>query len=252
MSDPILELLAAPPNPPMSVDEYAVHAGGRRRLRRRTLRRTGIGVVGVVGAAAIAFGTLGADVDNDALPAGPSPTSVVGSRASADVLDGRYAVEVVPNAPSGQPNVIFYAIKDGRRQQLAGSDASPGRRLDGDRRRRRRRHARARPPPPRPIPHHHPDDRGQWVASRWTGSRCPGTDFQAVAIDFETARDPTATSTPSGSTPRAIVRHANGTLIPSVLVPGTQDRLFVDQESGPLMGVLPVGRGAPERPGLRD
>ena len=55
MSDPILELLAAPPSPSMSVDEDAVHAGGRRRLRRRDLRRTGIGVVGVVGAAAVAF-----------------------------------------------------------------------------------------------------------------------------------------------------------------------------------------------------
>jgi len=125
MSDPILDLLAAPPSPALSVDEHAVYAGGRRRLRRRALRRTGIGVVGIVGIAAIAFGALGTGVGMDALPAAPSPTASSSGRVSAELLDGRYAVEVVPGAGEDQPNVIFYAITDGKRTQLAGSSATP-------------------------------------------------------------------------------------------------------------------------------
>lgn len=125
MSDPVLELLAAPPSPSLSVDEHAVYAGGRRRLRRRTLRRTGIGVVGIVGVAAIAFGALGTGVGTDALPAAPTPTASSSGRVSAELLDGRYAVEVVPGAGKDQPNVIFYAINNGKRTQLAGSSVTP-------------------------------------------------------------------------------------------------------------------------------
>ncbi|KGN33943.1 hypothetical protein N802_07355 [Knoellia sinensis KCTC 19936] len=121
MPDPILELLAAPPSPSLAVDEDAVYAGGRRRLRRRALRRTGLGVVGVVGAAAITFGALGSGVRNDALPAVPSPSVSVGKPVSATVLDGRYAVEVIPGDTGDQPNVTFYKIEDGKRTQLAQS-----------------------------------------------------------------------------------------------------------------------------------
>lgn len=75
MSDPILELLAAPPNPAMSVNEDVVRAGGLRRLRRRTLRRTVVGVTVFIGAAAVAFSALGAGTAHDTLPAFPTPTA---------------------------------------------------------------------------------------------------------------------------------------------------------------------------------
>lgn len=39
MSDPILQLLAEPPAPPMVVDEYSIRRGGRRRLQRRRFVR---------------------------------------------------------------------------------------------------------------------------------------------------------------------------------------------------------------------
>lgn len=74
MSDPILDLLAAPPNPSMSVDEPAVYAGGRRRLRRR---RFVIAVGSAAAALAIAgtVGVLAPRVSDDALPALPTPTA---------------------------------------------------------------------------------------------------------------------------------------------------------------------------------
>ncbi|CAN7351019.1 hypothetical protein [Knoellia sp. LjRoot47] len=123
MSDPILELLAAPPSPALSVDENAVHTGGRRRLRRRNLRRAGLGAGAAVAAAAIAFTTLGSGLGGEALPAGPSTSVDAGRRVSAALFDGDWSVEVRPGAPADQPNVMFYKGSGTSRQQLAGSSA---------------------------------------------------------------------------------------------------------------------------------
>ncbi|MFC7489621.1 MULTISPECIES: hypothetical protein [unclassified Knoellia] len=237
MSDPILELLAAPPNPSMSVDETAVYAGGRRRLRRRALRRTGIGVVGIVGAAAIAFGTLGSGVDDASLPAGPSPSAPEPGRVSAELLDGRYAVEVVPGAPAGQPNVLFHAVKNGERQQLAGSDASPdvvsmgtGSGAEGVM-----------------LGTAPADARGFLTVTRdGSGSGgvegdqqpLPGTGFQAVALDFE---DPTHTAGYLDTIwldRDGVVHHATGEVVPSVPVPGTDERVFVARSDARVLGVI--------------
>jgi hypothetical protein len=73
MSDPILDLLATPPNPSMSVDEPAVYAGGRRRLRRRRLL-TAAGAAAAALAIAGTIGVLAPRVNDDALPALPTPT----------------------------------------------------------------------------------------------------------------------------------------------------------------------------------
>ena len=126
MSDPILELLAAPPNPSMSVDEDAVHAGGRRRVRRRALRRTAVGVAGVAGAAAFAFAAIGSDCDRaSTLPAGPPPAVSTVGRISVELLDGRYAVELVPGTSANQPLVAFHAVRGGERYQLGTSSTMP-------------------------------------------------------------------------------------------------------------------------------
>lgn len=242
MPDPILELLAAPPSPSLSVDEQAVYAGGRRRLRRRTLRRTGIGVIGVVGVAAVAFGTLGPGVDTDALPAGPTPSSAGGVRASAEVLDGRYAVEVVPNAPSGQPNVIFYAIKDGRRQQLAGSDATPdvvsmgtGSGAEGV------------------MLGTAPADATQFLTVLDSGrggvamdeQPLPGTAFQAVALDFESPGDVERYRDTIWKNTDGEVRNARGDRLPSAAV-AAGETFFVARESN-VMGLFTAEGGSTKR-----
>lgn len=186
MSDPILELLAAPPSPALSVDEDAVYAGGRRRLRRRALRRTGIGVVAVVGAAAVAFGALGADVDRRTLPAHPTPSISSSTYVSAPLLDGRYAVEVVPDAGPDQPNVIFHRIENGTRVRLAGSSATPdvvslgtGSGADGV----MLGTAPAAATMLQPV-----TERGHGGFSM-DQQALPGTDYQAVALDFENPGD---------------------------------------------------------------
>ncbi|KGN40078.1 hypothetical protein [Knoellia aerolata] len=246
MSDPILELLAAPPNPSMSVDEEAVHAGGRRRVRRRALRRTAVGVAGVAGAAAFAFAALGTGADRDALPAGPSPSIGAAGRVSAEVLDGRYAVEVVPGAPSGQPNVVFYAVEGGRRQQLAGSDASPdvvsmgtGSGAEGV------------------MLGTAPADATAFLTVTRDGSSrggittdhqpLPGTRYQAVALDFDVATDVDGYVNTIWIDDAGEVRSANGSLLPSVPIAGG-DRFFVARDAE-VMGVFMAdGSGGSTRP----
>lgn len=242
MSDPILELLAAPPSPSMRVDEDAVHAGGRRRVRRRALRRAGVGVAGVVGAAAIAFAALGTGAERDALPAGPSPSVGTAGRVSAEVLDGRYAVEVVPGAPSGQPNVIFHAVKNGQRQQLAGSDATPDVVSMGTGSGAEGVMLGTAPADAKGFLTVTRDGDGGGVQT--DQQPLPGTGYQAVALDFE---DPTHTAGYLDTIwldGDGAVHHATGEVIPSVAVPGTDERIFVARPLGQLMGVIGAGGGS--------
>ncbi len=243
MSDPILELLAPPPSPSLRVDDEAVYAGGRRRVRRRALRRTAAGVAGVVGAAAIAFAALGSGAGRDALPAGPSPSAGAAGRVSADVLDGRYAVEVVPDAPSGQPNVIFHSVKGGERQQLAGSDATPdvvsmgtGSGAEGVM-----------------LGTAPADATGFLTVTRDTSGTggvrtdqqpLPGTDFQAVALDFDDPSGPESYLDTIWLDGEGVVHHATGAVIPSVPVPGSDERIFVARPMGQLMGVISSSGGS--------
>lgn len=245
MSDPILELLAAPPNPPMSVDEDAVHAGGRRRLRRRTLRRTGIGLVGVVGATAIAFSTLGSGVGGEALPAGPSPTIASGFRVSAELLEGRYAVEVVPDAPSGQPNVIFHSVTNGERQRLAGSDASPdvvsmgtGSGAEGV------------------MLGTAPADAATFLTVTRDGTKggiqtdqqpLPGTDYQAVALKFDDPKEVDSYVDTIWLDPDGRVHSANGQVLPSTKI-ADGDTFFVARDSGVMGTFMADGSGGSTRP----
>lgn len=219
MSDPVLELLAAPPSPSLSVDEHAVYAGGRRRLRRRTLRRTGIGVVSIAGVAAIAFGTLGSGVKNDTLPAGPSPSASSAARVSAELLDGRYAVEVVPVAGKDQPNVIFYSIANGKRTELSGSSANPnvislGSGIDAD----------------GVMLGIAPASATKFTTA--TGSAkggmsmdqqpLPGTEYQAIALDFENAADVHEYLDTTWMNSAGEVHAANGKLLQTVTIAGNQ------------------------------
>lgn len=233
MSDPILELLAAPPNPSMRVDETAVYAGGRRRVRRRAVRRGALGMVGVVGAATIAFAALGTGVDRSALPAGPSPSGGTAGRVSADVLDGRFAVEVVPGAPADQPNVIFYAVKDGKRQQLAGSSGTAdvvsmgtGSGAEGVMLGTAPAEATAFLTVTR--------DGTSTDGLEMDKQPLPGTDYQAVALDFEDPSGPERYLDTVWLDRSGTVRSGIGQRLPSVLVPGTTDRVFVAREAGRL------------------
>ncbi len=232
MSDPILELLAAPPNPTMSVDETAVYAGGRRRLRRRTLRRTAVGVVGVVGVAAIAFGALGAGVDNDALPATPSPSI----RTSAELFDGQFAVGT--SDLGGSTSITFSSLVNGSFKLFGATE---------------------------PVPNavwffpkdagSTPRDMGDGVilgtapanatafltygvwdqgASTMDRQPIPGTDYQAVAIDYEDFQDINGYVTTYWRDDRATVRDGAGVIMPSGQIPGSTDVAFVDRTQGQL------------------
>ncbi|MEO7269121.1 MAG: hypothetical protein ABIW49_07935 [Knoellia sp.] len=246
MSDPILELLAAPPNPSMSLDEHSVYAGGRRRLRRRTLRRTAVGVVGAVGVAAIAFGALGSGAGNDALPAGPSPTAASSGRVSAELLDGRYAVEVIPGAGKDQPNVIFYSITNGRRTQLAGSSASPdvvslgtGSGADGVM-------LGTAPADATTFANiTRSDDSSNGGGLNMDQQPLPGTDYQAVALDFEKAGGVDSYVDTIWMNAAGEVRNAQGQRLPSVRISATET-VFVSHDDAE-MGVFMPG-GSASRP----
>lgn len=157
------------------------------------------------------------------------------------MLDGRYAVEVVPGAPSGSPNVVFYSVKDGQRQQLAGSDASPdvvsmgtGSGAEGV------------------MLGTAPADATSFITVHRDGGAAgfeidqqplPGTGFQAVALDFDLPRGDGGYLDTIWLDGKGVVRHANGETIPSVVVPGvagagTEERIFVSRPHGQLMGVI--------------
>lgn len=55
MSDPLLELLAAPPAPPMTVDEVAIHRRGRRRVHRQRATRGAVALVVACGLGGVAW-----------------------------------------------------------------------------------------------------------------------------------------------------------------------------------------------------
>lgn len=239
MSDPILDLLAAPPSPALSVDEQAVYAGGRRRLRRRTLRRTGMGVVGVVGAAAIAFGALGAGIDNDALPSGPSPSASSSAHVSAELFDGTYAVEVIPGAPADQPNVKFYRVENGKRTYLAGSSVTSdvvslgtGSGADGV----------MLGTAPADLAKSLTIAPGAKGGMRQDEALLPGTDYKAYALTFD---DPSDVEKYTGTiwmddTGSGVVRDAMGNRLPSVTVAG-RDTFFVAREAGVMGAFNPEG-----------
>lgn len=237
MSDPILELLATPPNPSMSVDEHSVYAGGRRRLRRRTLRRTGFGLVGVVGAAAIALGALGSGIDNDALPAGPSPSASSSGRVSAELLDGRYAVEVVLGAPADQPNVTFYVMKDGERQQLAGSSVSADMVSMGTGSGAEGVMLGTAPANATNILNVVRPGSGGLTMDQ---QPLPGTDYQAVAFDFGKAGDTDGYIDTIWMNDLSEVRNARGTRLPSTKV-SPKETFFIAQESGQMGVFMPGG-----------
>lgn len=241
MSDPILDLLAAPPSPSLSVDENAVYAGGRRRLRRRTLRRTGIGAVGVVGAAAVAFGALGQGVDREALPAGPSPSTSSSTSVTATLLDGRYAVEVLPGAGQDQPNVIFHAIENGTKVRLAASSATSdvvslgaGSGADGV----MLGTAPAGATMLQPV-----TERGGGLSL--DQQPLPGTSYQAVALSFENPADVATYVDMVWVNAAGEVRDANGTRLPGTRLSAT-DTFFVLEQAGE-MGVFTVD-GARTKP----
>lgn len=249
MSDPILELLAAPPSPSMSIDEDAVYAGGRRRLRRRTLRRTGFGLGAAAAAAAVAFGVVGTGVGGEALPAGPpSSSSSSNQRVSAALFDGAWSVEVRPGAPADQPNIVFYKGSGASRQQLAGSSADAsvvsmgtGSGADGVM-------LGTAPADLAKSLTITPDAKG---GVQQDEAPLPGTDYKAYALKFdnpldvETYRD-TIWMDDTGS---GIVRNAMGSTLPSLKLAGT-DTFWVDREAGQ-MGVFikdggstkPIGTG---------
>lgn len=58
MSDSLLDLLAAPPTPPLAVDELAVYAGGRARVRRRTWLLSGLTAATCVAVAGLGWSAL--------------------------------------------------------------------------------------------------------------------------------------------------------------------------------------------------
>ena len=250
MSDPVLDLLAAPPSPPMSVDITAVYAGGRRRLRRRTLRRTGFGVGAAAAAAAVAFAVVSPGVGGEALPAGPSPSSSTTSsqRVSAEVLDGRYAVEVIPNAAADQPNVIYYRkqTETGAMIRLAGSDASSevvslgsGSGAEGVMLGTAPADATAFLTVTR--------DMSSTGGVKLDQQPLPGTDYQAVALQFDDPKDVDGYVDTIWTNAVDEVRSANGTMLPTVPIAGG-DRFFVARESG-VMGVFMAGgRGGSTRP----
>ncbi|KRE42104.1 hypothetical protein [Knoellia sp. Soil729] len=247
MSDPILDLLAAPPTPSMSIDERSVHAGGRRRLRRRTMRRTGFGLGAAAAAAAVAFATIGTGVGGEALPAGPptSSSSASDQRVSAALFDGAWSVEVRPGAPADQPNIVFYKGSGATRQQLAGSSASAdvvsmgtGSGAEGV------------------MLGTAPADADQFLTITRDGFKggvsqdtqpLPGTDFQAVALKFDEPGQTENYVDTIWTNAADEVRSANGTMLPTVPIAGG-DRFFISRESG-VMGVFMAGgRGGSTRP----
>lgn len=245
MSDPVLDLLAAPPSPDMSVDERSVYAGGRRRLLRRTLRRTGFGVGAAAAAAAVAFAVVSPGVGGEALPAGPPPpptaeTSV--QRVSAELLDGLYAVEVIPNAAADQPNVIYYRkqTETGAMIRLAGSDASPevvslggGSGAEG---------VMLGTAPASATAFLTITRDGTSGGIEQDVQPLPGTGYQAVALRFENPRETDSYVGTAWTNAKDEVRSATGVRLPSAKV-GATDIFWVDRESA-TMGVFTPDGGS--------
>ncbi|WP_052111636.1 hypothetical protein [Knoellia subterranea] len=247
MSDPILELLAAPPSPSMSVDENAVYAGGRRRVRRRALRRTGFGLGAAAAAAAIAFAVVGPGVGGDALPADrPSQMEGAGKAVSANLFDGTYAVEVIPGAPADQPNVKFYKVDGGKRSLLAGSSADAnvvsmgtGSGADGI----------MLGTAPATLAKSLTIAPGSKGGIQQDEALLPGTDYKAYALKFD---NPADVETYQGTiwmddTDSAVVRDAMGNRLASTKI-GATDTFFVHRDAD-VMGVFTADGGSTKQLG---
>lgn len=245
MSDPILDLLAAPPSPSLSVDEDAVYAGGRRRLRRRTLRRIGFGLGAAVAATAVAFAAVGTGVGNETLPAGPSPTTST-QRVSAPLFDGSYSVEVRPDASADHPNVIFYRGYGASRQELSGSDVDPsvismgtGTGADGV----------MLGTAPASAANFLTLLKGGAAGYSTDEQLLLGTDYQAVALRFENPADTakyvgTVWMNDKGD---GVVRTAMGLELPSTKL-ADRDTFWVDRENAYMGVFLADGNGGSTRP----
>jgi hypothetical protein len=244
MSDPqgyddIHDLLVRSEAPDMRFDlDGAVRQGKRVRAVRRVA--VAVGGLAAVGAAAVAFGALGPSIGNDALPAGPSPSVTTTGRVSAELLDGRYAVEVIPGAGTDQPNVIFYKVDGAKRTRLAGSSAAPdvvsvgtGSGADGVM-------LGTAPATATGFMTATTDVKGGLTTD---AAPLPGTDFQALAIRFDTAAEVDRYVTTYWLDESGSVHSGAGTILPSAAIPGAQERLFVDRENRQ-MGSIGSGGGS--------
>ena len=111
MSDPLLELLAAPPAPPMTVDEVAIHRGGRRRVHRRRATRGAVAAVVACGMGGVAWAvTPRAQV---IAPAATSPSHTATSPVEGPV--GRIA---------SSPTAVPLELPDGARVWVDPGDMS--------------------------------------------------------------------------------------------------------------------------------
>ncbi|MFW5472220.1 hypothetical protein ACOCJ5_02830 [Knoellia sp. CPCC 206450] len=245
MSDPILELLAAPPAPSMSVDEDAVHAGGRRRLRRRNLRRAGLGAGVAAAAAAVVVAVAGSPVGGSALPAGPSTSVDGGRRVSAALFDGSWTIEVRPGAPADQPNIVFYKGSGSLRQQLAGSSADPtvlsmgtGSGAEGV------------------MLGTAPADATTFLTVTRDGTKggiqtdqnpLPGTDYQAIAVKFDDPKEVDTYVDTIWMDPDGRVHSADGTVLPGTKITDG-DTFFVARDSGVMGAFMADGSGGSTRP----
>ena len=239
MSDPILDLLAAPPSPPLSVDEDAVRVGGRRRLRRRAVGRA-VGVSGLLAASALAVATLGSGLGNRPLPpAGGSSTTQSTTVTSAELFDGAYAVEIVPGVASGPSTVNFYTVVQGKRTRVDTARAS----ADGVVMRSAGDGVLLGVAPARMSRSLSisPDAKD---GSQGDQAALLGTDYQAVALKFDRPDD-VATYKDTvwmDATGPSAVRDSRGTEVPSVALTAT-DTFFIAREAK-TMGVFTADGGS--------
>ena len=82
MSDDLLELLASPPVPPMAIDERAVYAGGRARVRRRSRVRGGLAAATAIALAGQAWTALPVGGGTALRPGASATPRVVGTICS--------------------------------------------------------------------------------------------------------------------------------------------------------------------------
>ncbi len=237
--DDIHDLLVRTAAPEMRFDlDLAVRQGKRVRAVRRVA--VSVGALAAVGAVAFAFGALGPGIGTDALPAGPSPSVTTSGRVSAELLDGRYAIEVIPGAATDQPNVIFYKVDDGKRIQLAGSSASPdvvsvgtGSGADGV----------MLGTAPATATGFMTATSALTAGLTTDFAPLPGTDFQALAVRFDTPAEVDRYVTTYWLDESGRVHSGVGTILSSATIPGTQERLFVDRENRQ-MGSIHTGGGS--------
>src|SRR6478672_7768063 len=112
MSDPLMELLAAPPAPSMRVDESAIHRGGRRRVRRQRATRVAVAAVVACGIGGVAWAPA-PRIQTAAPAATPPPLAV-----TASPLEGPVA------QISSSPTAVPLRLSDGARVWVDPGDLS--------------------------------------------------------------------------------------------------------------------------------